>query len=185
MEKALLIFDVDETLLHATEEILDYPPDFQLFHYHVYKRPGLHAFLGSVSNNYRISIWSSASEDYVEQCIKNVGVLPFRFEFVWSRSRCTRKMDWDAHEEQYIKDLKKVKRRGYSLERTLIVDDSRHKVSRQYGNAVYIKPFEGQREDRELGYLLEYLQRIKDVENFRSLEKRDWRSTVKDFVSNP
>jgi RNA polymerase II subunit A small phosphatase-like protein len=71
-----------------------------------------------------------------------------------------------------------VKRRGYSLERTLIVDDTRHKVSRQYGNAVYIEPFEGQREDRELAYLLEYLRKIRDEENFRTLEKRKWRSSL-------
>jgi RNA polymerase II subunit A small phosphatase-like protein len=131
-----------------------------------------------------MAIWSSASEDYVEKCIENFGVLPFRFEFIWDRSRCTRRMDWDTYEEQYIKDLKKVKRRGYSLERTLIVDDSRHKVSRQYGNAVYVKPYEGQQEDRELAYLLRYLQRIKDVDNFRTLEKRKWRTTVEDFASD-
>jgi len=178
MEKPLLILDVDETVLHATEEVLEYPPDFRLFQYHVYKRPGLREFLKNVSSDYLMAIWSSASENYVEQCVKNLGVVSFAFEFVWSRSRCTRRMDWDTHEEQYIKDLKKVKRRGYSLDRMLIVDDSRHKVSRQFGNAVYVKPFEGAKGDRELAYLVKYLQRIRDVENFRTLEKGRWRSRL-------
>ncbi len=184
MEKPLLILDVDETLLHATEEMLQYPPDFRLQQYYVYKRPGLHEFLGNASSDYRLAIWSSASEDYVEQCVENLGVLSFRFEFVWSRSRCTRKMDHHTHEEHYLKDLKKVKRRGYLLDRMLIVDDTRHKVSRQYGNAVYIKPFEGETEDRELVYLLKYLQRIKDVANFRTLEKREWRSSLGGVLSD-
>jgi RNA polymerase II subunit A small phosphatase-like protein len=89
MESPLLILDVDETLLHATEEALGYPPDFRLLQYHVYMRPGLQEFLGNVSNDYLMAIWSSASEDYVEQCVKNLGVSTARFEFVWSRSRCT------------------------------------------------------------------------------------------------
>jgi len=177
MEEPLLVLDVDETLLHATEEALQYPPDFKLLQYHVYERPGLYEFLSNLSSEYRMAIWSSASKNYVEQCVNNLGVSSVTFEFIWSRSRCTRRMDGDTHEQLYIKDLKKVKRRGFSLERTLIVDNTRHKVSRQYGNAIYIKPFKGERDDRELVYLLKYLQRIRDAENFRTLEKRKWRSS--------
>lgn len=39
----LLILDLDETLIHATEQP-EREADFQIFHYHVYKRPYLEEF---------------------------------------------------------------------------------------------------------------------------------------------
>lgn len=180
LEKALLILDVDETLLHSREEALQYPPNFRLDQYYVYLRPGLHEFLEHACRDYQMAIWSSASEDYVAECLENLGELSFKFEFIWSRSRCTRRMDHEAHEIQYLKDLSKVKRRGYPLERILIVDDTGGKVSRHYGNAIYVRPFNGDRKDRELFLLIEYLRKVKDVDNYRTLEKRGWRSSVED-----
>ena len=89
-------------------------------------------------------------------------------------------MDFETYSDRYLKDLKKVKKLGYALDRMLIVDDSVHKLVRQYGNAVYIRAFEGAPDDRELELLLRYLREIRHVANFRALEKRGWRSTVAD-----
>jgi TFIIF-interacting CTD phosphatase-like protein len=94
------------------------------------------------------------------------------------RDRCTRRFDADLGEEGFIKDLKKVKRIGFPLERILFVDDTHSKMARNYGNAIYIQPFEGDHEDHELPKLLRYLETIHDVENFRKLEKRGWRHKV-------
>ena len=44
-EKILLILDVDETLVFATEKELSRKADFIVFDYHVYKRPYLNQFL--------------------------------------------------------------------------------------------------------------------------------------------
>ena len=54
------------------------------------------------------------------------GLVP---SFVWSRTRCTPRFDYERWEKLYLKDLKKVKRRGYDLDRVLIVDDSPEKFS--------------------------------------------------------
>jgi hypothetical protein len=43
-EKILLILDLDETLIHASEEQLDREADFRVFGYHVYIRPHLEPF---------------------------------------------------------------------------------------------------------------------------------------------
>ena len=68
-----------------------------------------------------------------------------------------------AFEEDYVKDLKKVKRLGYRLERVLIADDTPRKVRRHYGNAVYVPPFFGDPEDGTLPRLAGYLISLRDV----------------------
>jgi carboxy-terminal domain RNA polymerase II polypeptide A small phosphatase len=77
-----------------------------------------------------------------------------------------------------IKDFKKVKRAGYGLARVLTVDDTRHKAARNYGNAIHILPFEGDPDYEELRLLLKYIESLVAVENFRTIEKRGWRSKV-------
>ena len=42
--KILVVLDLDETLIHATKNELDRKADFQVFDYHVYKRPFLKKF---------------------------------------------------------------------------------------------------------------------------------------------
>jgi carboxy-terminal domain RNA polymerase II polypeptide A small phosphatase len=74
--------------------------------------------------------------------------------------------------------LKKVKRMGYDLARVLVVDDTRHKVARNYGKAIYIAPFEGDPADEELPLLLKYLESLAGCHNFRAIEKRRWRSRI-------
>ena len=82
----------------------------------------------------------------------------------------------ETWETIYIKDLKKVKRLGYSLERILFVDDTPSKLARNYGNAIYVRTFEGAEGDSELPQLLKYLELIRHEQNYRALEKRGWRN---------
>ena len=74
-----------------------------------------------------------------------------------------------------MKPLKKVKRKGFDLDRILIIDDSPHKSKLNYGNAIYPKPYKGESADTELVKLIDYLESIKDEPNFRTIEKRYWR----------
>ncbi len=59
-EKTLLILDVDETLIHATDKELNQKVDFKIFDYYVYKRPFLDEFLEEVKTDFQMAIWSSA-----------------------------------------------------------------------------------------------------------------------------
>lgn len=79
-------------------------------------------------------------------------------------------------EEYYLKNLKKVKHRGYDLAKVLIVDDSPEKVQRHYGNAIYVTPFHGSPDDSELRLLSGYLRSLHPVDDVRRIEKRNWRS---------
>jgi len=172
--KPLLIFDLDETLLYATKKNPSRVPDVVFEEYHVYFRPGYDKLISELVNYYDISIWSSAGDNYVAfmaDAIKPVGV---EFVFVWGYSRCTQKYDLDMGHHYMLKNLKKPKKKGYSLNKMLIVDNTPSKVQANYGNAVYIKDYEGNETDTELYRLKDYLIRIHDLPNYRKIEKRNW-----------
>lgn len=183
--KILLILDLDETLIHATASKLGDDFAFQLYHYYVYKRPGLDAFLVACAEIFDLAVWSSTSNDYVKQVVERVFPAEIKPVFVWGRSRCTPlilpqideygyyNLDGPSHYE-YAKLLKKVRRLGYSVKRVLIVDDTPEKVRNCYGNAIYPNPFLGSPDDRELIILAKYLHSLHDAENIRNIEKRQW-----------
>jgi len=175
-EKILLILDLDETLIHATENELQVACDFKYLDYFIYKRPYLSVFLDKISKDFRLAIWSSASDEYVEDIVRLINPKHIEFEFIWGRSRCTLKRDYILDSYVQEKRMKKIKKQGYSLEKSLIVDDSPEKTKDNYGNAIYIKPFEGDVKDRELELLSEFLITLKSVDNVRRIEKRGWRN---------
>ena len=183
-DKILLILDLDETLIHADKGDCAFTHDFEVFDYKVVKRPYLNDFLENCSKDFRIAIWSSASDEYVDEIVRIIKPDFLNLEFVWGRSRATYKPTVDLSETgysdldhfHYIKRLKKIKPLGYSLEKTLIVDDTPHKSKENYGNAIYVKEFNGKLEDNELLILEKYLQEIKDCDDVRKIEKRGWRT---------
>jgi RNA polymerase II subunit A small phosphatase-like protein len=77
-----------------------------------------------------------------------------------------------------LKDLSKLEEHGFDLQRVLIVDDDPRKVSRNCRNAIYVKPFMGERDDDELPLLAEYLALIGETPDFLKIEKRGWRSRL-------
>lgn len=183
-DRALLILDLDETLIYASETALDRPADFHAFGYHVYKRPFLVEFLEEVQQEFELAVWSSASDAYVFAIVDRIFPQPSKLRFVWGRSRATLRRaatndsgymldPWDHH--HYLKPLAKVKRTGWPLERVLIVDDTPEKCVRNYGNAVYPRPFDGSLHDSELKLLSAYLLGISSEPDVRKIEKRRWR----------
>ena len=182
MEQKLLILDLDETLVYATEEVLARPADFKVAEYFVYKRPHVDLFLAKCFEHLKVAVWTSSGSNYAAAVTDNIFADPTKLQFIWSKERCTQRFDPELRDSYWIKDLKKVKKLGYPLENILVIDDSPEKLQRNFGNHIRIKPFEGDPDDRELLYLSEYLEQIKDVSNVRTVDKRHWRKKV---VSGP
>lgn len=175
----LLILDLDETLIYSAEEPLQRESNSPGGLYSVYRSPCLAGFLKSCSECFRLAVWSTATDEYVSLVVERImpsGVEP---AFVWGRSRCVRRYDHEQSEEYHVKDLKKVKRLGYRLERVLIADDTPRKVQRHYGNALYVPPFFGDPTDEVLPRLARFLVSLRDVPNVRTLEKRGWAAGVR------
>ena len=185
----LVILDIDETLVYATKNRLNIEHDFQIEQYFVYKRPYFDKFIEYIERNFRYAIWSSASDRYVEEMVKKLG-LNQKAEFCWARSKATFKRpptfnsdgDLNIHSLDhhfFVKRLKKVKKLGFDLDKMLIVDDTPHKSQENYGNAIYVSEFKGNQNDNELFQLREYLDTLKQVENVRIIEKRNWKEKLK------
>ena len=188
-ERLLLILDLDETLVHARTSALERPADFRLFGYHIYRRPYLSEFLQKCSELFELAVWSSASDDYVREVVQQIFPEPEILRFVWGRSRATLRRNfnpdyahasYDPDHLYYLKQLKKVKKLGWDLEKMLIVDDSPEKCRKNYGNAIYPLPFEGDENDNELELLIAYLRTLADLQNVRAVEKRRWRQEITD-----
>lgn len=176
LQRALLILDLDETLIWASAEPEARPFDFRVAEYSVVKRPFLSGFLDGAFEWFDVAVWTSSSAGYAESVVAEVFQGRPALKFVWTRTRCTQQFDPETRAHHFLKDLKKVKRRGFDLDRILMVDDSPEKLARNYGNHLWLAPFEGQADDRELADVVPFLGWIKDEPNFRAIEKRNWRS---------
>lgn len=177
-QRPLLVLDLDETLVHAEEfakALAGLTPDFTTSEYVVYKRPHLDEFLSRMWKHYDIAVWSAAGTLYVNRVVEVVFADHKQPVFVFSGVRTTRRFDHDRMEAYYIKDLKKVRKKGFDLRRVLIVDDLQLNAQRNYGNAVYVDEFNGEQDDNELLLLADYLEHLAASPNFRTVEKRYWR----------
>lgn len=180
-QRPLLVLDLDETLVHAEEPAKALPgrsPDFTTSDYVVYKRPHLDEFLSRMWKLYDLAVWSAAGTLYVNRVVEVIFADHRQPVFVFSGVRTTRRFDHERHEAYYIKDLKKVSKRGFDLRRVLIADDLELNAQRNYGNAVYVREYNGELDDDELLLLGDYLEHLADKPNFRAIEKRYWRSEV-------
>lgn len=174
-ERHLLILDLDETLVHATDSALPRPADFEIPPYAIYLRPGVEAFLAWALAQFRVAVWTSSSPKYAEIVANLLFPDISKLEFVWARDKCTPRRDFERDIWWDTKPLHKVKRRGYDLRRVLVVDDNPEKYARSYGNLVAVAPYLGNTEDDELNYLQRYLGELILQPNVRAIEKRAWR----------
>jgi RNA polymerase II subunit A small phosphatase-like protein len=171
----LIIFDLDETLIHSTVVELNDPCHFRFDTYYVYERPFLRSFLDDIAKHFQIGIWSSAGDQYVQEIAGNI--IPDTVDpvIIWGRSKCSLRRDAIYDTSSYEKRLDKLKKKGFPIEKILIIDDSPEKARTNYGNAIYIKEFTGNPDDSELRSLYTYLLTFKMVDNVRTIEKRGWR----------
>ena len=181
----LLILDLDETLIYATETPLMQRSDFLVYTYHVYKRPYLDTFLATCLDWFDVAVWTSSGAEYAAKVVNTIFPDPQALAFVWASDRCSTVYNYnydliDGDYPQYYsrKPLKKVKRRGYDLASVIAIDDTPRKWEKSYGNLITVKPFVGDESDRELEHLLIYLNTLRNTENIRSIEKRGWRDQV-------
>lgn len=186
--KPLLILDLDETLIH-TENVPDeyaaqYDYDFKFdgrgeSPFYTKKRPYLEQFLDSAFENFDVAIWTAAGQDYAKEIVRNIGIPESSLNFFYTKDRCTVKYSLDYSNYYGVKNLNKLKKGGYDLDRILIVDDIRETAINNYGNLILIKPFTDNTDDTELLKLISYLQTIKDEPNYRRIEKRGWSNSSK------
>lgn len=172
----LLILDIDETLIFASKDQPDISADFTVGNFKVMKRPQLDAFLGFCFAKFEVGVWTSSTQDYANGVMRNILRPDQNLAFLWARERCTQKFSPEFQEHYFVKDLRKLKRKGYDLDQTLMVDNTPRKLIRNYGNLVRIDDFIGDPADRELLRLQDYLDHLAESANVRAIEKRGWKT---------
>lgn len=152
----ILILDLDETLVYATQGI-DCDGDFKIRDYCVKKRPHLDKFVDYLTDNpfYEVGVWSAGIGEYVRAMVDNIFPDPSILKFVVSREFCN---------EAYKKPLSKIRSlynctysTDYGRDQFSIVDDRENITDYDELNHIKVKPFKGDSDDKELLDLIEFL----------------------------
>ncbi len=170
----LLVLDIDETLIHSSESHLGRDPDFTLFDYHIYKRPGVDRFIQTCFDWFEVGFWTSATPEYAEAVLKELNGSAKDRAFLWTRERCTYRTDLETRHQYVVKDIRKLVRKGYDPARIIFVDDRADSLERSHGNAVIVDRYEGAFHDDELPSLLPFLEHLGRTADVRTIEKRGW-----------
>ncbi|MFC7518289.1 HAD family hydrolase [Herbaspirillum sp. GCM10030257] len=149
MVTKLIIFDLDETLVHATMNKLSYAPDFEVSPYVVYIRPFAAELLEFTATHFDIAIWSSSSAVYVEAVTERLFRPLYLPRFSWAVEKCVQKVDPRTNGYVYIKDLRWVRKHGYDVDEIIIIDDSPEKIQRQPRSHLHVAPFTESPSDQE------------------------------------
>ena len=154
----LIVFDLDETLVHATEASLPYAANFQVGTYFVYVRPFASELIKFSASHFDVAVWSSSSERYVGTVTAALFGNTFPVVFSWGASKCVQKVDPRSNSYVYVKDLRKAMKHGYAADEIIMIDDSPEKLQRQPTRHLCLPPFTGDPLDTEL---LGVIERIK------------------------
>jgi hypothetical protein len=79
-----------------------------------------------VLSNSQWPVWTSSSPDYAETVVEQI-FLPDQnqqLQFVWASDRSARRFDSETHESCWVKNLRKVRKKGFPLDSVLMIDDS-------------------------------------------------------------
>ncbi|KAE8696488.1 putative Aquaporin NIP1.1 [Hibiscus syriacus] len=164
--KKTVFLDLDETLVHSST---DPPPktydftvkpsmDGQIMNFYVLKRPRVDFFLEEISKKHEVVIFTAGLKQYASQVLDK---LDPKGRFISHR------IYRDSCKEvngKFVKDLSEM---GRNLGRVVIVDDNPNAYSLQPENAVPIRPFVDDSEDRELEKLLRFFEWSERFEDMR------------------
>lgn len=173
----------------------------ELCNLYIYKRPGVDDFLEWCFQNFdNVGMWTLSGSKWVDEVLTHVlkGFPRERWSFIWTGERATRltlqsnrDVSADAavlEGRKVVKDLKKVFRqqglrsKGYRRNNTLIVEDTPSNCVRNYGNSIFVSPFDIVKcstPDRELSMLQMYLEKfILGKDNVREIYKGNWLASV-------
>ena len=132
LKQYTLVLDLDETLVHFTDDPND--TNKGVLHF----RPGLFEFLDKVSNYYELVVFTAATKEYADPILEAIEQNKIIFEYKLYREHTTIVGD------DFVKDISKL---GRDLSRVIIVDNMPQCFRLQKENGVFIRPFWGKDND--------------------------------------
>eukprot|EP01022_Parablepharisma_sp_SALTPOND_P033524 TRINITY_DN88921_c1_g1_i1.p1 TRINITY_DN88921_c1_g1~~TRINITY_DN88921_c1_g1_i1.p1 ORF type:complete len:292 (-),score=17.80 TRINITY_DN88921_c1_g1_i1:128-1003(-) len=122
-------------------------------------RPFAFEFLRKTSLYYDIILFTASTEEYAKAVLRCLDPERKLISNILSRKHCLR------IGKSYIKDLKLTGRR---LEKAILIDNSMAAFALQPRNGLYVPPYTGEPSDNALSKVLDFLEKIKDVDDIRS-----------------
>lgn len=158
--RVTLVLDVDETLVHSTfqpsphvvyDKVLQVPSDGKVYTVSVKFRPYLKDFLQFVCQRFEIVIFTASMRAYCDNLMDEIDPNFDLGRLRLFREHCT------LCDRSYVKDLHLL---GRDLKRTAIIDNSPAAYAFQQRNAIPIRTWIDDPEDRELFNLLPLLDKL-------------------------
>lgn len=163
-----LVLDLDETLVHSSfrivpdaDIIIKVEIDGDIHHVYVRKRPGCDEFLASVADLYEVVIYTASMSKYASPLIDQLDKDNW-CSYRLYREACTRLA------KGYVKDLSRL---GRHLKDVIIIDNSPTCYALQPDNAIPIRGWRDDLDDRELLDLIPILRSLADVEDIPQVLK--------------
>ncbi|KAJ7936456.1 HAD-like domain-containing protein [Mycena leptocephala] len=157
-----LVLDLDETLVHSTENPLhhpDYIVEIKGRVFHVLKRPGVDEFLKRMSEIYELVVFTASSKEYAEPLLDKLDKDKLVSHRLF-RESCVK------NARKYVKDLSRL---GRSLADTIILDNSPVSYILHPHNAVPVSSWFNDRSDMELTDLIPFLTDLTSVSDVRRI----------------
>ncbi|MBN1567637.1 MAG: HAD family hydrolase [Acidobacteria bacterium] len=177
-DRILIVFDLDETLVHSTSIESERLADFMYGDHYVYVRPHLNTLIQKCNEYYDIAVWTNGGEAYVSSILKQIIPPSIRLRFVWPRSMFVNGTPQSLDALREPKNLRRLIVNGHDPCKVLIVDDSPDESILAFGNVLQVQPYRGQPDDCELMLLSEYLQKISPMESTSGMNCLLWREEV-------
>lgn len=158
--KVTLVLDVDETLVHSTfqpspdvhyDKVLQVQSDGKVYTISVKYRPYLKDFLQFVCQRFEIVIFTASMRAYCDKLMDEIDPNGDLGALRLFREHCT------LCERSYVKDLHRL---GRDLRRVAIIDNSPAAYAFQQRNAIPIRTWIEDPNDRELFNMLPLLDRL-------------------------
>ena len=135
-----LVLDLDETLVHSIEETGN-----------TFLRPGLKEFLEKLSPFYEIIIFTAGVKDYADNLLNQIDKNNNLIQYRLYREHTT------FINGVNVKDIKKL---GRDLKKVIIIDNISENFGKESDNGIFITPWFGDKNDKELKYLIPILIEI-------------------------
>lgn len=177
-KKALVIFDLDETLIHSRQEQLDREPDYVLDRLNVYFRPKALELIAAVADKFEIAVWSAGSPLYVDSIVERIFPPEVKPLFVWNRDHCTAKFEFSYLQTLFLKDLNRMVDFGFDLTNTLIIEDDPVKVRDFTSNALMVSQYFGEDADDGLTALIDFISDLNEHQDDVREIGKSWKRHV-------
>ena len=165
---ALVILDIDSTLMGSVPSISRSNADDKFMGYDNYKRPFVDLFIKECFDKFKhVAIWTAGSKGWADNFVNNVLYMKnSNFLFIWDQTHCMQIRQSDGS-FNYCKPLKivwkkrEIRSLGLGRSNVFLIDDRAYNGIFNRYNQITIPEFDINEKDDVLGQMIIYFRELK------------------------